>query len=232
VIFFVLFVWLSKNIVRVKKILEDKFMSRFRSRKYSNGVIVNSIGRLLKLNRSQKALLSVVVLAVAVVGYLFFDGYDANSYTFQNGLQRAGELREGIFRVANIVDGDTIDVIDGKGQKHRIRFIGANTPETAKKNKPAEPFADKAMNFTKRIIEANGNQVRIKFDGDQVDKYGRNLAMIYVKTQRGEIWLNEVLILEGLARARLQYNFSNFAKERFKNAEQNAKNSQKNIWSM
>ncbi|MDR1483666.1 MAG: thermonuclease family protein [Planctomycetaceae bacterium] len=207
-------------------------MSRFRSRKYSNGVIVNSIGRLLKLNRSQKALLSVVVLAVAVVGYLFFDGYDANSYTFQNGLQRAGELREGIFRVANIVDGDTIDVIDGKGQKHRIRFIGANTPETAKKNKPAEPFADKAMNFTKRIIEANGNQVRIKFDGDQVDKYGRNLAMIYVKTQRGEIWLNEVLILEGLARARLQYNFSNFAKERFKNAEQNAKNSQKNIWSM
>ncbi|MDR2642262.1 MAG: thermonuclease family protein [Planctomycetaceae bacterium] len=207
-------------------------MRRSRSNNYRNRTIVNNLSRLLKLNQSQKALLSLIIVIAAVVGYIFFDNNDANSRTSPYRSQQQSKLREGIWHVSHIVDGDTIDIIDNTGQKYRIRFIGANTPETAKQNKPTEPYADKAMNFTKRIIAANGNQVRITFDGDRIDKYGRNLAMIYVKTPRGEIWLNEALIYEGLARARLQYNFSNTAKERFKNAEINAKNARKNIWSM
>jgi micrococcal nuclease len=207
-------------------------MARLRSNKYKNLSIITNISRLLKLNRTQKALLSLIFVIVAVVGYLFFDNSNADSRLLPNNSQQRGKLREGIWHVSHIVDGDTIDVIDNIGQKHRIRFIGANTPETAKQNKPAEPYANKAMDFTKRIITANGNQVRIKFDGDTIDKYGRNLAMVYVKTPRGEIWLNETLIYEGLARARLQYNFSNFSKQRFKSAEQKAKIARRNIWSI
>jgi endonuclease YncB( thermonuclease family) len=141
-------------------------------------------------------------------------------------------LQEGIYYVSHIVDGDTIDIIDKNEQKYRIRLIGANSPETAKKNAPAEPYANKAMDFTKRIIATSKNQVRISFDGDRIDKYGRNLAMVYVNTQKGEICLNEALIYEGLARARLQYKFSNAAKERFKKAELNAKNNRRNLWSL
>jgi micrococcal nuclease len=219
--------------ITAKKVWRKNFMARSRSNKYKKTALVNNISRLLKLNRNQKALLSMIVVIAAVVGYFFFDQKSADSPILPNGSQQQqSKLQEGIWHVSHVVDGDTIDVIDNRGQKHRIRFIGANAPETAKQNKSAEPYADKAMDFTKRIIATNGNQVRIKFDGDQVDKYGRNLAMIYVKMPRSEIWLNEMLIYEGLARARVQYNYSNFAKERFKKAEQNAKNARRNIWSV
>ncbi|MDR1478318.1 MAG: thermonuclease family protein [Planctomycetaceae bacterium] len=207
-------------------------MSRSRFNSYGNRAIVSLISRLFKLNRSQKALVSLVFIVAAVVGYFIFDSNGANPRNTQPITNQQSPLFEGIWRVSHVVDGDTIDVIDNKGQKHRIRFVGANTPETAKRNTPAEPFANEAMDFTKRIIATNGSQVRIAFDGDRVDKYGRNLAMIYIKTPKGEIWLNEVLIYEGLARARLQYNYSKFAKDRFKTAEENAQKMRKNIWSL
>jgi micrococcal nuclease len=192
---------------------------------------VNSIGRLLKLKSNQKAMLSVVVIIIAAVGYLFFDNNSVAPNVPTNNSQQVSNLREGIWYVSYVVDGDTIEVVDNMRQKYRIRFIGANAPETAKQNRPAEPYADKAKDFTKRMIAISKNQVRITFDGDKIDKYGRNLAMIYVKTPRGEIWLNEALITEGLARARVQYNYSTAAKERFKTAEQNAKKAKRNIWS-
>jgi micrococcal nuclease len=188
----------------------------------------------LKLNRSQKALVSLIFIIIAAVGYFLFDASGVNSRTPSQPMtqqnQQQTQLREGIWQVSHIVDGDTIDVIDSKGQKCRIRFVGANAPEIAKQKIPAEPYAYEAMEFTKRIIAANGNQVRVAFDGDRVDKYGRALAMIYVKTPNGEVWLNEALIYEGLAKARLQYNYSNAAKQQFKNAEIRAKNARKNIW--
>jgi micrococcal nuclease len=211
--------------------MEKKNMSRFPINRFSQRLIINGISRILKLNRNQKTMFSaVIILVIAIASYLFLDQNKIASYSYQRGVQQSN-LQEGIWQVSHIVDGDTIDVIDNRGQKHRIRFIGANAPETAKKNIPAEHYANRAMETTKRIIAVNGNKVRIAFDGDRIDKYGRNLAMVYVSTPRGEIWLNEFLIQEGLARARLQYNFSNIAKEKLKRAELNAKNARKNIWS-
>ncbi|MDR2762030.1 MAG: thermonuclease family protein [Planctomycetaceae bacterium] len=206
-------------------------MARFRTNKYKNRAIVNGIGKLLKLNRGQKALVSAIIVIIAIASYFVFDQNDFASFpSSPRASQQSTSLQEGIYYVSHIVDGDTIDIIDNKRQKYRIRLIGANAPETAKKNMPAEPYADKATDFTKQIITINKNQVRISFDGDRIDKYGRNLAMVYVNTPKGEIWLNEALIYEGLAKARLQYNFSNAAKERLKKAELNAKNARKNIW--
>ncbi len=140
-------------------------------------------------------------------------------------------LKEGVWPAVHIVDGDTLDIQDDQGVKHRVRLIGANTPETVKPNSPVEPFGPEASAFTKRIIEEAGGKVRVAFDGDQVDRYDRNLAMIYVQTPRGEVWLNKMLIHEGLARAQLQYRFSKGAKEAFRVAEEEAKRARKNIWS-
>jgi len=132
-----------------------------------------------------------------------------------------------------VVDGDTIDVEDDAGNKHRIRFIGADTPETVKPNTPTEPFGPEASDFTKRKIAEANNLVRLAFDGDQIDKYGRNLAMIYLQMPDGsEVWLNELLIREGLARAQLQYRFSKGAKDAFRQAEEDAKMAKRNLWSL
>ena len=142
-------------------------------------------------------------------------------------------LKEGTWPVVHCVDGDTIDVLDDQGTKHRIRFIGSDTPETVKPGlKEPEPFGPEASAFTKRMIAESNNRVRVAFDGDQIDRYGRNLAMIYVQTSQGEVWLNELLVRQGLARTRLQYRFSKGAKERLRIAEEQAQTERLNIWSM
>jgi micrococcal nuclease len=146
--------------------------------------------------------------------------------------KKQSPLREGIWQVVHVADGDTLDVVDNNGTKHRVRLIGADTPEVVKPNTPVQPFGQEASDFTKRMIAQSGNRVRVAFDGDQVDQYGRNLAMIYLQTPQGEIWLNELLIREGLAKALLQYRFSKGAKRQLQAAENEAKNARRKIWSI
>jgi len=142
-----------------------------------------------------------------------------------------GPIKEGIWTVVHVVDGDTIDVGDSAG-RYRIRLIGADTPEIVKPNTPPEPFGPEASEFTKRMIAQANNRVRLAFDGDQVDRYGRNLAMVHLQMPDGtEVWLNELLIREGLATAELGYRFSRGAKDAFRAAENAAKAERKNIWS-
>ena len=141
-------------------------------------------------------------------------------------------IKEGIWTVVNVVDGDTIDVGSSAG-RHRIRLIGADTPEVKHPNKPAEPFGPEASAFTKRKIAEANNRVRLAFDGDQVDRYNRTLAMVYLQMPNGrEVWLNELLIREGLATAQTQNRFSRGAKDAFQQAEAEAKNARRNIWSL
>lgn len=125
-------------------------------------------------------------------------------------------------RVARVVDGDTIVLI--KNKEH-VRLIGANTPETVKRNWPVEPWGPEASQFTKDFLV--GGEVRLEFDGDRRDKYGRMLAYVWV----GDRMLNEELIRAGLARAETQYNYSKEMKSRFRRAENEAKAARRGIWS-
>ena len=144
-----------------------------------------------------------------------------------------GPVEEGLWTVIHVADGDTFDVSNHPNTKHRIRLIGADTPEVVKLNTPVEPFGPEASAFTKRKIAEAKDRVRLAFDGDQVDKYGRNLAMVYLQMPDGsEVWLNELLIREGLARAQLQYRYSKGAKTAFQQAEEEAKRARKNLWSL
>jgi len=145
----------------------------------------------------------------------------------------SGPVVEGLWTVIYVVDGDTFDVSNSPDSKYRIRLIGADTPEVKKPNTPVQPFGPEASAFTERkIVEAN-NRVRLAFDGDEVDKYGRSLAMVYLQMPDGtEVWLNELLIREGLARAQTQYRFSKGAKTAFQQAEEEAKRARRNLWSL
>ena len=147
--------------------------------------------------------------------------------------KKKGQLEEGMWEVVRVVDGDTLIVGNKTGTQYRVRLIGADTPEVVKPNTPPQPFGHEASEFTMQKIAEAGNFVRLAFDGDQVDKYDRNLAMVYLQMSDGtEIWLNELLIREGLARAQLQYRFSKGAKAIFRQAETEAKNAKKNLWSL
>ena len=136
------------------------------------------------------------------------------------------DLTEGTYDVDHCADGDTL--VLANDSRTRIRLIGADTPETVKPNTPVQPFGLEASQYTKDAIAKNGNKVRITFDGDQVDRYGRALAMVWL----GDTLHNEQLIREGLARAQLQYNYSQEMKNRFQAAENLAKREKRGIWSL
>ncbi len=110
------------------------------------------------------------------------------------GDRQTGEGRNWV-RVARIIDGDTFEIISkGKGKSERVRLIGVDTPETVKPESKVQPFGPEASSFTKKMIE--GKMVRLEFDVQERDKYGRLLAYAYLED--GTL-LNSRLLEEGLA---------------------------------
>jgi len=73
-------------------------------------------------------------------------------------------------------DGDTILLSDGR----RVRYIGINAPEVAhaKYGQQAEPFGKKASEANKALVY--GKKVRLEFDREVKDHYGRLLAYVYL----------------------------------------------------
>jgi micrococcal nuclease len=96
-------------------------------------------------------------------------------------------------RVLRIVDGDTIEVsLDGAEED--VRYIGIDTPETVAPGQPVECFGHAASRFNTGLVE--GQQVRLVFDRELRDQYGRLLAYVYAD---GEL-VNAALVRGGFAR--------------------------------
>jgi micrococcal nuclease len=129
-------------------------------------------------------------------------------------------LAEGSYRLKRVVDGDTIIVVP----EAVIRLIGVNTPETVKPEHPVELWGPEATAFTKHFLA--GGTVRLSFDRERVDHYGRFLAYVWV----GDEMLNEALLRAGLARYEPQFRYSESVKRRFRQAEQEAKRARVGIW--
>jgi endonuclease YncB( thermonuclease family) len=107
-------------------------------------------------------------------------------------------LPEGVYQVERIVDGDTLLLRDGA----RVRLMGVDTPETVKPDHPVEPWGPEASEFTRRFIDAG--EVRLQFDRERTDRFGRYLAYVWV----GDKMLNEELLRAGLARWEPGYNYN------------------------
>ncbi len=98
-------------------------------------------------------------------------------------------------RVLRVVDGDTIRVrLDNGGAVERVRYIGIDTPETVKPDTPVQCFGPQASERNHELVE--GKRVRLVFDQEPRDVYGRLLAYVYV----GDTFVNGELIDGGYAR--------------------------------
>ncbi|MDB4897559.1 MAG: micrococcal nuclease-like protein [Firmicutes bacterium] len=95
-------------------------------------------------------------------------------------------------RVVRVVDGDTIEV-ESAGQTFKVRLIGVNTPETVDPHKPVEPFGPEASAYTKQRL--SGQSVRLEYDVEHNDHYGRALAYVWL----GQELFNATLVQEGYA---------------------------------
>ncbi len=123
--------------------------------------------------------------------------------------------------VKSVADGDTFTTTKGE----KVRLLGINTPETRKDTKPAQPFGKKAKQALKKLID--GKQVRLTFDKEKKDRYGRTLAHIYT---RNGLWINGEMVRQGLAHV---YTFAPNTKfaNRLTSIEQQAIRNNRGMWS-
>jgi micrococcal nuclease len=95
--------------------------------------------------------------------------------------------------VVRAVDGDTI-VARIDGTEEDVRYIGVDTPESVKPDTPVQCYALAASHFNEDLVE--GETVRLDFDAERRDVYGRLLAYVYV----GDEFVNAELVRRGYAR--------------------------------
>ena len=164
----------------------------------------------------------VVVALVLLVG---FRAWQLSSE------QSPETLDAGDYRVESVTDGDTFRLTNGA----RVRLIGIDTPETKLSPRSGgndQPLALDAKAFVERSLSRG--KVRLEFDKERVDKYGRFLAYVwyYDRDRAAELLLNEELLRAGLARARLGYSYSDRMKRRFRAAELEAREARRGIWAL
>jgi micrococcal nuclease len=121
--------------------------------------------------------------------------------------------------VTRVVDGDTI-ILNGN---ERVRLIGVDTPETVHPQKPVEYYGKEASAFTKRLCE--GKSVRLEYDWQKQDKYGRTLAYVYLEDGT---FLNAEIIKQGYGHAYTRFPFKYL--EEFRGYEKDARESGMGLW--
>lgn len=105
--------------------------------------------------------------------------------------------------VTRVVDGDTLKLENGE----RVRLIGIDTPEMHESSKlykdsqrtnqdirTIQAMGRKAYVFTKDLVE--GERVRLEFDVEKRDRYGRLLAYVFLKDGT---FINAEIVKEGYA---------------------------------
>jgi len=124
--------------------------------------------------------------------------------------------------VSRVVDGDTIEV-DLPGGEEDVRYIGIDTPETVKPDTPVQCFGPQASERNHQLVE--GKRVRLVFDQERRDVYGRLLAYVYV----GDDFINADLISGGYARTlEIEPNTSHAAE--FRQLQEQASDAGRGLW--
>jgi micrococcal nuclease len=126
--------------------------------------------------------------------------------------------------VTRVVDGDTIHVAVG-GQDETVRYIGIDTPESVKPGTPVQCFAKAAGAANSRLIE--GRRVRLAYDAERRDRYGRLLAYVY-RADDGA-FVNARLVEDGYARTLTIPPNVRFA-DRFASLARSAREHERGLW--
>jgi len=166
-----------------------------------------------RLPRSPAGLLLLVV--VLAVGW----------YTTRGAEDRDRDPAGGsaTVKVDRVVDGDTAKVFyDGRSEY--VRYIGVDTPESVKPDSPVECYGEEAKRFNAGRIA--GGSVRLVFDRERRDRYGRLLAYVYV----GEELLNAEILRRGYGTT-LEVAPNTSRADRFAEIEAEARRAGRGLWS-
>ncbi len=130
------------------------------------------------------------------------------------------------YRVTEIHDGDTLSIVTKSFlgifvKTEKVRLIGIDAPELAQ-----EPWGKKAKNHLKKLIKESKWQVKLEFDVQHRDKYGRILAYLWDKNGN---MINYMMIRNGYT---MVYTIPPNVKyvELFTEAQRLAREEKKGIW--
>lgn len=119
-------------------------------------------------------------LALAVLGVL-------------RGAGVAGPSTEGV--VVDVSDGDTVKV-RLSGEVKTLRYLYIDTPELHHPQRGEEEFGEAAAELNRKLVM--GRAIRIEFDVEREDKYGRLLGTPMVNLEGRWVRVSEVLASRGL----------------------------------
>jgi micrococcal nuclease len=125
--------------------------------------------------------------------------------------------------VTKVTDGDTVHVEVG-GRDERVRLIGIDAPEVPWYGGPDECFGSEAGLYARGRLD--GRSVRLEYDRERRDRFGRLLAYVYL----GEELFNLTLVRLGYARS-LPVPPNVTMSGRFAQAEREARASSRGLWS-
>jgi micrococcal nuclease len=126
--------------------------------------------------------------------------------------------------VRYVHDGDTLVLKDGR----KLRLLGYNTPELGRDRRPPEPLAVESQQHLQQWISGSGSQIRLKYDFERRDRYGRALAHAF--TQDGHS-IAALMLQQGLAASLIMPPNLAFA-DCYAQAEQQARNMRLGVWSL
>jgi len=127
-------------------------------------------------------------------------------------------------KVTEVVDGDTVHLDNGIV----IRLIGTQAPKLALGR---EGFEDWPLGTESRLALEKlvlGQQVILRYGGEQVDRYGRALGQLFT-TGESPIWVQQAMLNQGMARV---YSFPDNRKclDELMAAEGRARTMKLGIW--
>jgi micrococcal nuclease len=125
--------------------------------------------------------------------------------------------------VTRVVDGDTAHV-SHRGRDVTIRFIGVDTPETVAPGQSIECYGPESSAFTTRQL--TGTRIRLEFDVDRIDPYGRTLAYLWM---RDGSMFNETLVRDGYAKVATYPPDTKYV-QRFQAAQHDAQDANRGLW--
>lgn len=145
----------------------------------------------------------------------------------------AATSTDGSYYVERVVDGDTLKL----SNKERVRLIGIDTPEVhysdklvrdSKRSgqdiKTIQALGEKASDFTKALC--SNKRVRLEFDVQKKDRYGRLLAYVYLDDGT---FVNARIIEEGYAQVMtIPPNVRH--SEDFRKLEKQARDAKRGLW--
>lgn len=95
-------------------------------------------------------------------------------------LAECGHPETAAVAVAKVQDGDTLKLTDGRS----VRVLGINAPEITVGHKRGQPLGQESLVNARRFVARAGGEVRLGFDTEKRDHYGRWLAHVYDNSGR------------------------------------------------